>query len=322
MLLVHLLLVLAAMTAGAALFTWYVTRRIEAAFPPVGEWIELEGERIFYRRMGRGPAIVLVHGLAGQSKNFDYLPLQELARRWTLVLLDRPGSGYSPRRDNGKAGIAAQGRLVAAFIRAMRFETPPLLVGHSLGGAIALNVGLEQPDCIAGVGLICPLTHFTPHVPLPFRTLKVQQPWLRKVFAHTWAAPLAVFGTPVVISALFGPDPAPRDFALRGDGIWSLRPACYLGAATDMLAIEGDLKPQQERYATLRLPVHVLFAQGDRALDWRAHGQALVDKVPQAQLTLIPGGHMVPVTAVPQTTAWLEGCARAVHGDLCNSAVQ
>lgn len=321
-LLFNLLFFALLLTGGAALFTWYVSRKLESAFPPRGEWLEVEGERVFYRRMGQGPAIVLVHGLAGQSKNFDYLPLAELAQRWTLVLLDRPGSGYSPRADDAKAGIAAQGRLIAGFIRAMRFDAPPLLVGHSLGGAIALDVALDHPDCIAGVGLVCPLTHFTPYVPRPFRTLKIRTPWLRSLVGHTWAAPLAILGTRAVMEALFAPHVPPRDFALRGGGAWTLRPACFHGASTDLAAIENDLKPQQERYGALRLPVHVLFGEGDRVLDWREQGQALKDKVPQAELEVIPGGHMVPVTAVPETTAWLEATARAVHRDLCNSGVQ
>jgi pimeloyl-ACP methyl ester carboxylesterase len=82
---------------------------------------------------------VLVHGLGGESRNFDYLQLRELAQRWRRVLLNRPGSGHSPRRDPSQAGIAAQARIVAGFIRAMQFDRPPLLVGHSLGGAIALR---------------------------------------------------------------------------------------------------------------------------------------------------------------------------------------
>lgn len=321
-LLLNVVLAVLLLTAAAALFTWFVGRRVEAAFPARGEWIEVEGERVFYRRLGQGPAIVLVHGLAGQSKNFDYLPLEALARHWTVVLLDRPGSGYSPRQHPERAPIAAQGRLVAAFVRAMRFDAPPLLVGHSLGGAIALNVALEHPDAIAGLGLIAPLTHFTDRVPLPFRTMKIRTPWLRSFVAHTWAAPLAILAMHAVLQALFGPHRAPRDFAVRGGGLWSLRPASYLGASIDMGAIEQDLVPQQQRYGELRMPVHVLYGEGDRVLDWRAQGEALARKVPQAQLTVIPGGHMIPVTAVAEVAAWLETAARTVHAEMCNSAVQ
>jgi pimeloyl-ACP methyl ester carboxylesterase len=262
--------------------------------------------------MGQGPAIVLVHGLGGQSKNFAYLPLEELAQRWTLVLPDRPGSGYSPRRDDSKARIAEQGRLVAAFIRAMQFDKPPLLVGHSLGGAIALNVALQAPDCIAGLALIAPLTHFNPNVPAPFRGMAIRSPGVRKFISHTIAAPLAILNTRAVLLALFAPDTAPADFALRGGGPQGLRPASFHGASTDMVAVEADLPAQQQRYGELRLPLHILYGDGDRVLDWRANGEALRDKVPHSDLKVIPGGHMIPVTAAAETAQWLEAIARKV----------
>jgi pimeloyl-ACP methyl ester carboxylesterase len=319
-LILNILFVLVLLLAASAVFTHVIARKVEKSFPPTGEWIEVEGERIHYRRMGQGPAIVLVHGLGGQSKNFDYLPLQELAQRWTLVLPDRPGSGYSPRRDEGKARIGEQGRLVAAFIRAMRFDQPPLLVGHSLGGAIALNVALQAPDCIAGLALIAPLTHFDPNVPAPFRGMAIRSPGVRKFISHTIAAPLAIVNTRAVLHALFAPHVAPPDVAVRGGGLYSLRPASFYGASTDMVAVGEDLPAQQQRYGELRMPVHILYGDGDRVLDWHANGEALRDKVPQAELKVIPGGHMIPVTAATATAAWLEETARAVLGDLCKSA--
>jgi pimeloyl-ACP methyl ester carboxylesterase len=299
-----------------ALFTWFVASRVHKGFPAKGHWIDIGGERVHFRRLGDGPPIVLVHGLGGQTRNFDYLPLQELAQRWQLVLLDRPGSGHSPRHDDSKAGIAAQAQLVIAFIRAMGFERRPLLVGHSLGGAIALSVALQEPDCIDGIALIAPLTHFNPGVPAPFRAMAIATPWLRRLFAHTLAAPLAILNTRAVLAALFGPDEAPKDFATRGGGLMSLRPCAFYGASTDMNGVAQDLPSQQERYAGIRLPVRVLYGEGDRVLDWRAQGQALKDKLPAADLRVIPGGHMLPVTQAAATSAWLEESARAVHGDL------
>jgi surfactin synthase thioesterase subunit len=62
----------------------------------------------------------------------------------------------------------------------------------------------------------------------------------------------------------------------------------------------------QERYGELRVPVSVLYGKDDRILDWKANGQALVDKVPGARLELVEGGHMLPITQVEGTAAFIE----------------
>ena len=69
--LVVLVAVLVLLTLLAHLLVWRVT----AASPPTGQWMDIEGERLHYRSLGQGPALVLVHGLGGESRNFDYLPL-------------------------------------------------------------------------------------------------------------------------------------------------------------------------------------------------------------------------------------------------------
>lgn len=313
-----LLAVLVLLTLLAHLLVWRVSR----SSPPTGAWMDIEGERIHYRSLGQGPALVLVHGLGGESRNFDYLPLADLAQRWRLILVDRPGAGYSPRRDDAHAGLGEQARILAGFIRALHLPQPPLLVGHSLGGAIALRLALQDPGCIAGLALIAPLTHFVAKVPPPFGPMAIRTPSRRRLFARTLAAPLGIAGTPLVMAALFGPDAAPRDFALRGGGLMGLRPSAFYAASTDLAAVERDLPAQQERYGQLLPPVRILYGEGDRVLDWRVQGEALRAKVPQAQLELIPGGHMLPVSAAARTAAWLETAARAALGGMCESPVQ
>lgn len=311
---VTIVFVLLLLAIVLALLSAFMARRVTAEFPPAGQWIDVEGERIHYRSLGSGAALVFVHGLAGQSRNFDYLPLAELAQRWRLVLLDRPGSGLSPRADDRHAGLAAQGRIVAAFIRAMQFDAPPLLVGHSLGGAIALSVALQDPTRVRGLALIAPLTHFAPEVPRPFRGLVIRNPALRQLVARVLAVPMAMLLSKPTLVEVFKPDPVPADFAVRGGSRLAFRPSAFHGASTDLCAIEHDLPAQQARYGELKVPVRVLFGKGDAILDWRAQGERLVQAAPDAQLRAIPGGHMILVAAVPQTVEWLEHVARSLPG--------
>ena len=310
--LLTLVLIVLVALAVLALFTAFVARKVTQAFPPSGQFVEVDGERVHYRSLGEGPPLVLVHGLGGQMRNFAYLPLEELAQRWRLILIDRPGAGLSQRRDAGGAGIAAQGRLVAHFIRQLALPQPPLLVGHSLGGAIALSTALQDPLGIAGLALIAPLTHYVADVPAPFRALAIRTPWLRKLIGHTLAVPLAILHSRKTLAFIFGPEPAPADFPVRGGGLLGLRPSAFAASSEDMVAVEQDLPQQEQRYGELLLPVRMLYGEGDQVLDWRVQGEALKARIPQLQLTVVPGGHMLPVTQAAGTAAWLEDAARAM----------
>jgi pimeloyl-ACP methyl ester carboxylesterase len=287
-----------------------LARRIEAAVPAAGEYLDVDGVRIHYRSLGRGPALVMLHGIGGQMGHFDYLPLLELASRYRLVLVDRPGFGHSPRDDTGPAGIAAQAQVVAAFIRALGLPRP-LLVGHSVGGAVALGVALHDPECIEAVALIAPLAEADAALPALLRGLAIRTPWLRRLFARVLAMPLALARRRWMQEALFGPDGRPRDFDVRGGGLLALRPSHFYAAASDLCVAQQELRRLQERFGELALPVHILCGDRDRILDWRVHGQGLQQKVPQARLHLIAGGHMLPVTHPAQTAAWLERAADA-----------
>ncbi|HEY8358324.1 MAG TPA: alpha/beta fold hydrolase [Ramlibacter sp.] len=298
--------------AALLLFAIFLGRKVDSAVRAQGQWVEVEGERIHYRELGAGPTLVLVHGLGGNMRNFDYLPLQELALDYRLVLVDRPGSGHSPRSDDARAGIAAQARQMAGFIRAMRFERPPLLVGHSLGGAVSLGLALQDAKLVAGLALIAPLTHFVREVPEVLKPLAIRNPSLRRFVAYTFAMPGTIARSRRTLAQVFGPEAPPRDFATRGGGLLGLRPRAFEASSADLCAVEHELPAQQERYGELRLPVHVLYGDADQLLDWRVHGQGLAAKVPQARLQVVPGaGHMLPVTQPRATADFLRAAAAA-----------
>ncbi len=286
----------ASVVAGLVGFTAWTARRVTRALPPGGSTIEAGGERIHYLDRGSGPPIVLVHGLAGNLGHFAYDVIDRLASDHRVIALDRPGSGHSVRSIGASARLPAQGDLVAALIETLDLGRP-LLVGHSLGGAIALATALDHPERIGGLALIAPLSLPARTASPVFRLLAVRSPLLRRVIAWTVATPLALLRSRDTLSEVFGPEAPPRDFATRAGGLLGLRPSTYIGASTDFNAIAHDLPGLADRYGTLGLPVGVLYGSGDRILDHRKQGEALRGRIPGVDVELIDGaGHMLPVT--------------------------
>ena len=95
--------------------------------------------------IGSGPRqVVFLHGLFGQGKNFSSVATA-LADVATSHLVDLPNHGRSPWTE--EFDLDAQADLVADWI-AERFDAPVALIGHSLGGKIAMRVALRRPELI------------------------------------------------------------------------------------------------------------------------------------------------------------------------------
>lgn len=291
-----LILAVAAILIAAALFTRSIAGKVTRGFPPRGVFIETSAGRVHVVAQGSGPPIVMIHGLGGQIGNFSYGVMERLADRYRVIAIDRLGSGHSDPMPKDFKGVRRHAAIVAEIMEQMTL-TPALIVGHSLGGAVALALAIDRPDQIAGLALIAPLTAVQHEPPAPFRGLKVRQLWMRRLMADTLAIPLSVKRRKATFDALFGPETAPEDFPTRGLGLLSLRPRAFVGASTDMVHANDDLPWMADRYPGITDPVAVLVSRQDRILDPAAHGQALVAAIPGATLTQIDGGHMIPVTA-------------------------
>jgi len=307
--LLFLLAIVALVLAGLVWFTARTARRIETYLPARGGFVDVPGARLHVREAGRGPAILLLHGLGGQSAHFDYGVFESLARTHRVVAVDRPGSGYSQRHPGTAADLPAQAAALTALIAKLGLERPTV-AGHSLGGALALTLALAHPDKVGALALVAPLTHEQTAPPAVFRALAIGSPWLRTLFAWTLATPASIAGGHKVLAAVFAPERAPRDFPVRGGGMLSLRPRQFLAASADMQALPAHMPALVARYRQLALPAAVLYGRDDAILDWRQHGQALADKVPGLRLELVDGGHMLPVTQPEVVADFVARCAR------------
>ncbi len=300
--------------AGLVWFTASTARKVEAALPPRGGFADIDGQRLHYVDTGgSGPAVVLIHGLGGNMLNFGYGMAEKLAGDFRVILVDRPGSGYSTRPADASATLTAQAATLAKLFRRLELRRP-LLVGHSLGGAVSLAIALDHPDCAGGLVLIAPLTHAVEEVPEIFSGLVIGSPLLRKIVAWTVATPLGIRRGPTLLQTVFAPEAVPSDFPIRGGGLLGLRPGAFYGASSDIAAVNEVLPGYMARYHALNVPIAILFGRGDQLLDYRDQAEAMKVKLPALELELMEGGHMLPVTAPDRCTALVRRVAGKLAG--------
>ena len=291
---------LAAGALGASVYTARTARKAEEAVPMDGTLVQA-GPYVFHvAEEGKGRPLLLIHGLAGQMRNFGEAMVEDLARDYRVIRIDRPGSGYSPRLPSGRAHLAEQADAVAALIDELQLEKP-VLVGHSLGGALSLAIAIRHPDKVGALALIAPATQRIETVPEVFKGLVVP-PAILPLVAWTIAVPVGVATRNAVLREVFKPDPVPANFLIDGGGMLGFRPGAFQGAATDLADASSEAEDLVAGYANLKLPVGIFYGREDNILDYRLHGEKTASEIPGAKLTLTDGGHMLPFT-VPEETA-------------------
>src|SRR3954452_23423129 len=105
--------------------------------------LTLHGHRVTYRTAGRGPVLLLLHGIANSSQTWEHVaPL--LSERFTLIAPDLLGHGESatPRGDYSLGAHASGVRDVLTALGHARVT----VVGHSLGGGIAMQFAYQFPE--------------------------------------------------------------------------------------------------------------------------------------------------------------------------------
>jgi pyruvate dehydrogenase E2 component (dihydrolipoamide acetyltransferase) len=122
--------------------------------PHRAEWLTVDGVRLRAVRAGTGePTLVLLHGY-GESLTTWRSVFDRLAEGHRTVAIDLPGSGGSDKPDSSYSMPAMTARL-SRFLDQWT-EGPVVLVGHSMGGALATALALERPDRIVRLVLIAP----------------------------------------------------------------------------------------------------------------------------------------------------------------------
>jgi pimeloyl-ACP methyl ester carboxylesterase len=294
---IFLLLAIVVVLGAARAMTVLAAARIEAAHPACGRLVEVEGGKLHVLELGASTPsdqlpIVLVHGASGNLHDLRLALGDRLAANRRVILIDRPGHGWSDRPGGvADASPARQAALIAQAVGRIGVERFVLL-GHSLGGAVASALALAFPARVAGLVLLAPVTHPWKGG-LAWYNAILSTPVIGPLFAHTVAVPLGVLLLNGGVASVFEPQAAPADYVRRA-AIWLLlRPAQFVANAQDVAALKAFVAAQAPRYGEIGAPTVILTGSADTTVSPHIHARAVAAAVPDARLIVLAGvGHM------------------------------
>jgi pimeloyl-ACP methyl ester carboxylesterase len=248
---------------------------IERQHPPAGRLVEVDGGRLHVLELGAqnmGVPIVLLHGASGNLQDMRLGLGERLARNHRVILIDRPGHGWSARFGGDEdASPLRQAALIAQTLDALGV-TRAIVIGHSFAGAIVTAFALDFPERAAALVLLAPVTHPWPGGIAWFYTL-ASAPVIGPLFARTIVLPMAFPLLRTLASAVFAPQPMPPDYVRHSALALLLRPVAFVANARDVARLKESVTRQSPRYAEIRAPTVIITGDRDTIVSPDIHSQ-------------------------------------------------
>jgi pimeloyl-ACP methyl ester carboxylesterase len=273
--------------------------------PPESRYIQAAGRRAHYVEAGEGPVVLLLHGLLHSNRTWRYT-VDDLARRGHRAIApDLMGMGWSERGEGDYSfrGFAA---FVRGFLEALGIERLHTLVGHSLGGAVALTLVEETPGLsgrlvlVGSAGLPFELPRSlgligSPRLE-PLFHLATSRALLRRVLRIT-----AYKRIPVTDAVLEGFSPAIQ------------RTGTYLSLVEIARAFPAASRELAQRLPEIAVPTCVVWGELDPLIPLKA-GRIIASLIPGARLEVIEGCGHCPQEESPAEFNRLMGRILAQNG--------
>jgi len=263
---------------------------------------EVDGLALNYLVEGRGPAVVLVHGLGGFAESWRH-NIGSLAARATVYAIDLPGFGRSAK-PRAAYSLAFFARTLHAFLDGVGV-THASLVGHSLGAAVAVTYALTRPARVERLAL---LSGCVPG-------FAWRPGWRARVMATPGVGEaLALCGCAALYRAAIAKcfhAPAPEEVAFLVGCEYAARTsaaarAAWLGTVRSLAADFVDRRVDYRRaIATLDLPVLLVHGRQDPAIP-AAHCADAAAGFPRASVRWLDAcGHFPHIEHAQVVNGWL-----------------
>lgn len=243
--------------------------------------------------------MVLLHGNGSMLQDFESSGLLDLvAREYRVIVLDRPGFGYSERPRSVVWTPDAQAELIKLALARIGVSHAVVL-GHSWGASVAIALALRYPALVRG--LVLASGYYYPTLRLDaIVSAAASLPLVRDILSHTLSPLLSRAIWPLVMRKIFGPMPVPQKFGGFPKEM-ALRPSQISASYAESALMIPDAFVLRGQYRDLKMPVVIIAGQQDRLIDIEAQSARLHLDVSHSSFHRIPeNGHMIQQTATGQ----------------------
>lgn len=288
---------------------------IDRAHPPAGRFVDVPGGRMHVLELGPpdGTPVVLLHGASGNLLDMRMALGDRLAAHDRVILIDRPGHGWSGRPDGAAdARPARQADVIAQTLDALGVHRA-IVVAHSLAGAIALALALDHPEHVAGLVLLAPVSHpWNTGIAQVFRIATASV--IGDVFARTIVLPVGYPLLDKFAGEVFAPQPLPPDYIRRSAAAMVLRPSEFIANSEDVAQLLDGVTAQYQRYGEITVPAVIIAGDKDTNVSPQIHAQTLARELPHAKLIMVPGvGHAVQHAAADLIVSEIDRLAQTAR---------
>jgi pimeloyl-ACP methyl ester carboxylesterase len=301
--------ILVAALAVLALVTQAGVFLSERDHPARGRMVEVAGGALHVIDIGprqtAGVPIVMIHGA---SSNLEVMrqPIGErLARHHRVILIDRPGHGWSTRARPEDSTPEIQARMIADALQKLGVRHAVFVV-HSWAGALGARMALDYPASVAGLVMLAPVAYPWPGGVGRYNRL-IATPVVGPLLAHTITLPLGLLLAEPGARGVFQPQLMPHGFVKATATPLLLRPREFIANAHDLVTLKAAVAAQAPRYAEIRAPVTIIAGAPDTTVSTNIHSRPFAAAAPNVKLIVLPDvGHMVQYAAPDRVVAEVE----------------
>lgn len=280
-----------------ALLSLWGTSRIEARFPPVGQFVDVDGQRLHVLDQGEGAALILVHGASSNLNDFTASILPELAKTHRVLAFDRPGYGYSERGDEAWPDPQQLADLLLTAAEQLG-AVQPVILGHSWAGSVVMSALVHYPQRLRGGVLLSGVAgHWASSVDWTYDLGAL--PVIGQLFARTLVYPVGQWLLPSAVAGVLAPNPVPNRYAERIAAPLALRPSSFLHNVQDMRRLSEYMQTLSPRFLDIDLPLMAIHGEADELVPYWNHGRRLEPVIRSLRVELLPGVGHAPHHAVP-----------------------